>query len=501
MLKKILIANRGEIAVRIIRACKLMNIKTVAIFTVVDSQSLHVKLADEAYCIGSGSVNETYLNIDKIIKIAKKAKCDAIHPGYGFLSENSEFARKVRKSKIVFIGPSPEVIDLLGDKVKARSIACKVGISVVPGSKGYVETLEEAKAVAEEIGYPIIIKAAFGGGGKGMEIVNSPETLEIALLGAQSVAENFFGNKSVFIEKYIESPRHIEIQFIGDSYGNVIHLGDRECSIQRSHQKLIEEAPSFLTEQERNELGEKVCKMAKELGYVNAGTAEFLYKDGQIYFNEVNPRIQVEHPVTEMVTGIDLVVEQIRVAGGLKISYFQDEVKINGSAIEFRINAEDPKNFLPKSGKIEQLIAPSIYHVRFDTFVFSSYNVSNEYDSLLGKLIVWGRSRNDAIERAKLAFNELTISGITTNIDFHKTILETKEFEKRIVSTDFIEKASIKEKIEENEEIKVAALFAFFYNIIGDKRRPIKAEQLKEKKRGIFNLWKQRSKLEQTRNI
>ncbi|MHA1304185.1 MAG: acetyl-CoA carboxylase biotin carboxylase subunit [Candidatus Heimdallarchaeaceae archaeon] len=499
MVETVLIANRGEIAVRIIRACKLMNIKTVAIFSTSDALSQHVKLADEAYCLGSGTVQETYLNIPKIIDIAVKAKVDAVHPGYGFLSENALFAREVINHNIVFIGPPPEVLESLGDKVKARKIAQEVGIPVVPGSEGYVQDLEDAKAVVEKIGYPIIIKAAFGGGGKGMEIVRSEETLEIALMGSQSIAESFFGSKEVFIEKFIEAPRHIEIQFIADNFGNVIHLGDRECSIQRSHQKIIEEAPSFLPDEIRNELGEKVCQLAKKLGYSNAGTAEFLWKDGQIYFNEVNPRIQVEHPVTEMITGVDLVVEQLRVAKGEKLNYTQEDITINGSAIEYRINAEDPSTFLPQSGKIEQLIVPSIYHVRFDTFIYPSYEVSNEYDSLLGKLIVWGKSRQDAIERSKIAFSELTISGLITNVDFHKAIIETKEFRERAVSTDFIEKAAIKEKIQENEEMKIAAIYAF-QRRIGETKKAILLNQRK-KERGIINRWKQRSKLEQARYL
>ncbi len=502
MFKTVLVANRGEIAVRIIRACKMLNIKTIAIFSTADSLSQHVKIADEAYCLGSGTVQDTYLNIDKIISIAKKTKANAIHPGYGFLSENAEFAERVISENIFFIGPSPSIIRLLGDKVKARAVASKVGLPIVPGSKTYVNSVAEAESVADEIGYPIIIKAAFGGGGRGMEIVRSKESLEVALLGAQSIAENFFGAKEVFIEKYIEDPKHIEIQFIADNFGNVIHLGDRECSIQRSHQKVIEEAPSFLSEEERAVLGEKVCKLVKDLHYSNVGTAEFLWKDGKYYFNEINPRIQVEHPVTEMVTGIDLVSEQLKVASGAKLSYSQENIKINGNAIEFRINAEDPYSFLPQSGKIEQFVAPTLYHVRFDTFIYPNYNVTNHYDSLLGKLIVWGKSRQEAIERSKLALNELILTGITTNISLHKAIIETKEFRERTFSTSFLENMKVKEKVKQLEEMEVAAIF------VARQKQNISSSFVatpnKRKQKANTNLksrWRLHSKLEQSRYI
>ena len=317
----VLIANRGEIALRIIRSCQLLNMKTIAVFIDSESTSLHVKMADEAYSLGDGTVQETYLNIQRIIEIALKSGADAIHPGYGFLSESSEFAKNVEKNGLIFIGPSSTIIENLGNKIKAKQYAKEVGIPTIPGSEGYVDSLEEAEKVVSEIGYPIIIKSVFGGGGRGMEIVNSHEALEISLMGCQTISERFFGRKEVFIEKYISGPRHIEIQFIADNYGNTIHLGDRECTIQRMHQKVIEEAPSFLSEELREDLGERVCNLARNISYSNAGTAEFLWKHGGVLFNEINPRIQVEHPVTEMITGIDIVTQQLRIAAGEKLAY------------------------------------------------------------------------------------------------------------------------------------------------------------------------------------
>ncbi len=461
MIESVLIANRGEIAVRIIRACRLNNIKTVAVFSEIDADSLHVKMADSSYTLGNGPASETYLNIPKMMDIIKRADVSAVHPGYGFLSENSEFAKKVTEAGKIFIGPSSEVIDFLGDKVKARQIAKKVGIPIVPGSEGYVTTYEEAKVVATEIGFPLIIKASFGGGGKGMEIVKSEEALEISLLGCQSMAQSYFGRPEVFIEKYISAPRHIEIQFIGDSKGNVIYLGERECSIQRSHQKILEEAPSFLPREQIAELGEKVCSLAKELGYANAGTAEFLWKDGEIYFNEVNPRIQVEHPVTEMITGIDLVSEQLNVAANKKLSFKQKDVKLRGHAIEFRINAEDPfQAFLPQSGEIEQLIVPGGTNVRFDTFLYHSFNVPNCFDSLVGKLIVWGETREKAINTARIALKEFTISGIRTNIELHQAILETPEYQTNNLTTDFLDRSQVKKILSDYEVCKLVAIMA-----------------------------------------
>ncbi|MHA1519715.1 MAG: acetyl-CoA carboxylase biotin carboxylase subunit [Promethearchaeota archaeon] len=458
-IRSVLIVNRGEIAVRIIRACRQQNVYTVALFSKDDANSLHVKMADECYSLGKGTVQETYLNIPRIIDILHKSDADAVHPGYGFLSENSDFARQVQEAGKIFIGPNPDVIENLGDKIKAKTIAVSVGLPVVPGSDGSVDTFEEARNVTNSIGYPIIIKSVFGGGGKGMEVVKSQRSLRDAFEGCQSISEQFFGRCEVFIEKYIENPRHIEIQFIGDNHGNVIHLGDRECSIQRSHQKVIEEAPSFLDRVTISQLGKQVCDLARKLGYRNAGTAEFLWKNGKLYFNEVNPRIQVEHPITEMVTGIDLVVEQLRVAANEPLRYTQDQIKLNGHSIEFRINAEDPhaKN-LPQSGKVTQVIIPGGSNVRFDTFIYPNYTVSNSFDSLIGKLIVKGSNREDAISIAKIALKELTISGVQTNIELHQAIIETRDFEKWNTSTDFLNHINIVKILRNYEHMKVAAI-------------------------------------------
>ena len=491
----VLIANRGEIAIRVIRSCRLLNMKTIAIFSDEDSSSLHVRMADEAYSLGEGVVQETYLNIDKIIDIALNSGADAIHPGYGFLSENALFAQKIEKSGLIFIGPSSKILDALGDKTKAKKYAKEVGIPVVPGSDGYITTAEEAEDVVDEIKFPIIIKAAFGGGGKGMEIVNSKQALEISLLGCQTIAERFFGRKEVFIEKYISSPRHIEIQFLADNYGNVIHLGDRECTIQRMHQKVIEEAPSFLDDERRDSIGTKVCNLARKLSYSNAGTAEFLYRHGDIFFNEINPRIQVEHPVTEMITGIDLVTQQLRVAAGEKLSYKQEEIVFRGHAIEYRINAEDPlHSFLPQSGTITNLKLPGGNAVRFDTFLTQSSKISNSYDSLVGKLIVWGENRKDAIERSEIALKELSISGIITNIGLHRAILETEEFNIRDLTTDFLERNNVQLILSNYEKTKLAAVYSVYEQF---KQKKDSFQHHAQRKRLVNNRWKEHSKLEQ----
>ncbi|MCF2139113.1 MAG: acetyl-CoA carboxylase biotin carboxylase subunit [Candidatus Lokiarchaeota archaeon] len=495
-LQSVLIANRGEIAVRIIRACRLQGIYTIAIFSSDDTHSLHVKMADECFSLGSGSVQETYLNIPKILEILDKSNADAVHPGYGFLSENAEFAKAVEASGKIFIGPKSEIIDYLGDKIKAKNIAREVGLPVVPGSTGFVHTFEEAKQIAEDIGYPIIIKSAFGGGGRGMERVNSVHTLRSAFEGCQAISEQFFGRKEVFIEKFIKNPRHIEIQFIGDHFGNVIHLGDRECSIQRSNQKLIEEAPSFLDRNIVDELGEKVCDLAKNLGYVNAGTAEFLWKDNHLYFNEINPRIQVEHPVTEMITGIDLVVEQLKVAAGEPLSYKQDEISFQGHAIEFRINAEDPyAQNLPQSGKITQVIIPGGSNVRFDTFIYPQYSIPNHFDSLVGKLIVWGKNREQAILMARNALKELTISGVKTNIELHQAIIETREYQQWLISTGFLNQINITKILRNYEYMKIAAISQVFelFNISQQNIVP------EVPKNPIRNMWRESARREQVR--
>ncbi|RLI63430.1 MAG: acetyl-CoA carboxylase biotin carboxylase subunit [Promethearchaeia archaeon] len=495
-LQSVLIANRGEIAVRIIRACRLQGIYAIAVFSTEDQYSLHVKLADECYSLGSGTVQETYLNIPKILEILEKSNADAIHPGYGFLSENADFARRVEENGKVLIGPKSEIIDYLGDKIKAKTIAAQVGLPTVPGSSGYITTLEEAHEIAEQIGYPIIIKAAFGGGGRGMERVNEQSTLESAFEGCQAISEQFFGRKEIFIEKFIENPRHIEIQFIGDNHGNVIHLGDRECSIQRANQKLIEEAPSFLPRDEINQLGIKVCELAKNLGYVNAGTAEFLWKNGKIYFNEVNPRIQVEHPVTEMITGIDLVVEQLRVAAGQPLTYVQKDIRFSGHAIEFRINAEDPHTQnLPQSGKITQVIIPGGSNVRFDTFIYPNYVIPNNFDSLIGKLIVWARTRDQAIIQARTALRELTISGLKTNLELHQAIIETREYKRWTISTEFLNQINIAKILRNYEYMKIAAISQVMELF---KLTPTKSVT-EIQTRPTRNLWRESARREQVR--
>lgn len=499
MLDKVLIVNRGEIAVRIIRACRLLDIKSIAIFSEEDPSALHVKMADEAYHLGTGAVQDTYLNIQKIIQIAHDSGADAIHPGYGFLSESSIFASEIEKTKIKFVGPSSKVLEELGNKLIAKTYAEEANIPTVPGSAGAITSLSEAESVCEEIGYPIIIKAAFGGGGKGMEIVNSPSSLEVSLLGCQSIAKKFFGRKEVFIEKYISSPRHVEIQFLADNFGNIVHIGDRECSIQRSHQKIIEEAPSFLDNKTRNDLGEKVCSLAEKLKYTNAGTAEFLWREGNLYFNEINPRIQVEHPITEMITNIDLVAQQLRITNDEELAYKQKDITLRGHAIEFRINAEDPlKSFYPQSGVVSALNIPGGNFVRFDTFLYPSYKLPNNYDSLIGKLIIWGEYRKEAIERSRSALKELTIAGITSNISLHKAILENHEFQSREITTDFLEINKIQEILSHYEKMKIAAAYRIHTLNKGMNTNLLKGFR---KRNEDYNRWKQQSKFEQQRNF
>jgi pyruvate carboxylase subunit A len=420
-------------------------------------------MADEAYELGEESVEPTYLSIPKLIEIAERSKADAVHPGYGFLSENAEFARQVIKLGKKFIGPNPDIIDFLGDKIKAKTMATKVGIPVLPGSEDYVKSLEDAKSVADRIGYPIIIKAAFGGGGRGMEIVESEKDMKIALESCRSMALEYFGREELLIETSIETPRHIEIQFMGDNHGNIVHLGDRECTIQRSHQKLIEEAPSFLPRKIIDKLGEMTRLLAHELKYSSVGTAEFLWKDGNIYFNEVNPRIQVEHVVTEMVTRIDLVEEQLQVASDKLLDYTQEDISLHGHAIEYRINAEDPHNsYLPQHGKITNLIVPGGPRIRFDSHLYPNYIVPHKFDSLLGKLVVWGRNRKRAINLSRHTLKELAISGIKTNLDLHKVIIETREFKKGELSTDFLNQTNITKSLHDFERKKLAAVFQLF---------------------------------------
>jgi len=417
MFHKILIANRGEIALRIIRACKELGIKTVAVYSTADSNSLHVKLADESVCIGPPSSLQSYLNINAIISAAELTDAEAIHPGYGFLAENAAFAEICENCGITFIGPSSESMRLMGDKISARQAMIKEKVPILPGTEDAVQDVNEAIKIAKKIGFPVIIKASAGGGGRGMKIVHSPAALPNAFATARAEAQAGFGNPEVYIEKYCQQPRHVEIQILGDKHGNVIHLGERDCSIQRRHQKLIEESPcSVLTPQLRAEMGDAAVRAAKSVNYNSAGTIEFLLdSDDKFYFMEMNTRIQVEHPVTEMVTGIDIIREQIRSAAGLKLRYKQSDVKIRGHAIECRINAEDPFKFTPCPGKITSYHTPGGLGVRVDSFVYDQYTVLPYYDSLISKLIVHADTREDAIRRMLRALDEYIIEGIKNN--------------------------------------------------------------------------------------
>lgn len=442
MFKKILIANRGEIAVRIIRACREMGILTVAIYSETDKDAMHVKIADEAYCVGKTSAKDSYLNVKNIISVAIHTKVDAIHPGYGFLSENTDFANICKEFGITFIGPSPKIISRMGDKSNARDTMKEAGVPTVPGTDGEIEDINEAIEIANKIGYPVIVKASAGGGGKGMRVVNSKDELISSIETAQKEAQNYFGNPMVYLEKYLEYTRHVEIQIIGDNYGNVVHLGERDCSIQRRHQKLVEESPSpALNESLRNAMGEAAVKVAKAVNYNSVGTIEFLLdEDNNFYFMEMNTRIQVEHGVTEMITGIDLMKEQISVAAGEKLSFTQSDVKINGCALECRINAEDPStNFIPCPGKVENYLAPGGIGIRIDSAVYTGYVIPPYYDSMVSKVIAWGRNREEAISRMKRALDEFVINGIKTTIPFHKKLMDNETFKSGNFNTKFLE--------------------------------------------------------------
>ncbi len=440
-IKKILIANRGEIACRIMWTCKEMGIKTVAVHSEADREALHVRFADEAICIGPASSAESYLNIPSIISAAEITNVDAIHPGYGFLAESATFAKICEDCNIKFIGPRPDVIAMMGDKVEARRTMTAAGVPILPGSKEPIESTEEALALIREIGLPVIIKAAAGGGGRGMRIVRSEDEVETNLELAQTEALNAFKNGSVYIERYIERPRHIEIQVLADEHGNVIHLGERECTIQRRHQKLLEEAPSpVITPEQREKMGAVAVKACKEIGYSSAGTFEFLLdEDGSFYFMEMNTRIQVEHPVTEMVTLADIVRNQIRVATGENIGYTQDEVQIVGHSIECRINAEDPVKFTPSPGRITAFNIPGGPGVRVDTAVYPGYVVPPYYDSMIAKLIVHARTRELAIARMQRALEMMVVEGIKTTIPLHLAIMADENFQKGNFSTKFME--------------------------------------------------------------
>ncbi|HSP16301.1 MAG TPA: acetyl-CoA carboxylase biotin carboxylase subunit [Thermoanaerobaculia bacterium] len=440
MISKVLIANRGEIALRVIVACKEMGLKTVAVHSEADRDSLHVRYADDDVCIGPALSRQSYLNISSIIAAAEISGADAIHPGYGFLSENAAFAEIVNECQLTFIGPSPEAIRLMGDKAKARDTARAAGVPIIPGSEGPVKTADEAREVARSIGYPIILKAAAGGGGRGMRICSNEEDLENAYHTARSEAERAFGSGDVYLEKYLERPRHIEIQVFGDTLGRIVSLGERECSIQRRHQKLLEESPSPIIDQAtRERMGEAAIKLCQSVNYVNAGTIEFLYQDGQFYFMEMNTRIQVEHPVTEEVTAIDLVKEQIRVAAGEPLSVPMGDFRLRGHAIEFRINAEDPVTFAPNPGKIREFHAPGGPGVRVDTAAYRDYVVPPHYDSLIAKLIIRGKDRMESIMRARRALEQFIIEGVKTTIPLHRAILNDERFIRGEFSTRFME--------------------------------------------------------------
>lgn len=432
MFNKILIANRGEIAIRIIRACRELGIKTVAVYSTADRTALHAQIADEAVCIGPAPSKDSYLNSKALLAACEITGAQAIHPGFGFLSENSHFVRLCDKCGIKFIGPGADAMDAMGDKANAKKTMIENDVPVVPGSDGVVETLEEAQEIAAKIGYPIMVKASAGGGGRGIRLVEKPEELEAAMTAAKQEAKQFFANDDIYIEKFIVNPRHVEIQLLADEHGNVIYLGERDCSLQRRNQKVLEESPSpIMTEDLRKRMGEAAVRAAKACGYANAGTVEFLVdKDLNFYFMEMNARIQVEHPVTEMVTGVDLVKAQINIAAGLPLQYKQEDIKLSGHVIECRINAEEPKNnFRPCPGKIKSIHMPGGFGVRIDTAVYQGYEIPPYYDSMIAKVLVKGEDRKEAIQKMKVALSEFLIEGINTNIDFQLNLLRDEDVE------------------------------------------------------------------------
>jgi acetyl-CoA carboxylase biotin carboxylase subunit len=440
---KLLIANRGEIAVRIIRACREMGIKTVAVFSDADKDALHVKYADEAVNIGPALSRKSYLNMENIIKAATQTEADAVHPGYGFLSENAAFAKACAEANLIFIGPSAECIAASGNKSAARKTLMALGISIIPGSDDIITSPQEALEVAADVGYPVILKASGGGGGRGMRIANDKNELADAFAVASGEARAACGNPDLYLEKYIQKPRHIEIQIIGDHFGNYIHLGERECSIQMRYQKLIEESPSpFVDDALRNKLGETAIQVARSVGYTNAGTMEFLVdKNKNFYFMEINARVQVEHPVTELVTGLDIVQQQILLAQGAELKLRQDEIRLNGWSMECRINAADPAdNFMPSPGEIKNLILPGGPGVRVDTHIFNRYEISPFYDSLIGKLVVWAPDRDMAVKRMQRALSEFQIEGIKVTVPFHQRVFQDEDFIKGDIDTHFLEK-------------------------------------------------------------
>ncbi len=447
--KKILIANRGEIAIRVIRTCRQMGITAAAVYSDADRKSLHVLLADEAYYIGKAPSRESYLNIDSILRAVSKSGADAVHPGYGFLSENASFARALKDNNITLIGPSPECIELMGDKMLAKKAIQSAGVPTVPGSTDVITDLDELKKVAKKIGYPIIIKASGGGGGKGMRVVHNEGDLKINYRSAKSEAKQYFLNDDVYVEKFVQSPKHIEIQVFGDQFKNAVHFFDRECSIQRRHQKIIEEAPSIaIDDHVRKKMGEVSVNAVKKIGYVGAGTFEFIFDNvtKEFFFMEMNTRLQVEHPVTEMITGFDLVKEQIKVAAGNKLSVEQKNIKMSGHAIEARVCAEDPNTFLPSPGLIKRCKLPSGPFIRVDTYAYADYKIPIYYDPMIGKLIVWGRTRDEAVNRMQMALAEFNVSGVKTNIVLLRSILKEKKFLDGTYTTEFLTKDFDKSK-------------------------------------------------------
>lgn len=463
MFRKVLIANRGEIAIRVMRACRELDVKTVAVYSEVDKNALFAKYADEAYPIGPAPASQSYLNMDNILEVAHKTGAEAIHPGYGFLSENEAFAERCEKEGVIFIGPSGKTIESVGSKIEAKKTMKAAGIPVIPGSEKGIGDLDEAVDIAEEIGYPVIVKASAGGGGIGMKVVRKKEELRETIESTRRVAKSSFGDATVFIEKYLEEPRHIEFQILADSYGNIIHVGDRECSIQRRHQKLIEESPSpIMTPELREKMGNDAVKAAGAINYTNAGTIEFLYSKGDYYFLEMNTRLQVEHPITEIVTGVDLAKEQLRISSGEELTYKQSDIQQRGWAIECRLNAEDPlNNFTPAPGKLRRYRSSGGPGVRVDSGVHTGFTITPYYDSLISKLTVWGRDRNEAIARMKRALYEYIIVGVTTNIPFHKAVMNNEYFKRGELTTHFIEDHNIikeVEKIIEAEKEKGATL-------------------------------------------
>ena len=453
LFEKILIANRGEIALRVQRACREMGIKTVAIHSEADSDAMHVHLADECVCIGPAQAKDSYLKMPAVISAAEVTGADAIHPGYGFLSENEAFAHMVEEHDMVFIGPTAEHIRAMGDKITAKQTMIELGVPVVPGSDGAVESPEEALKLAKEMGYPVLIKATSGGGGKGMQVVWNESELPNALRLAKSEAKANFGDDMVYMEKYLRGPRHIEIQVLADTHGNVVHLWERDCSIQRRHQKVFEEAPSpALSQQQRQEIGEVVTKALKKMSYRGAGTLEFLYEDGEFYFIEMNTRIQVEHPITEMITGIDLIKEQISIAAGNKLSFTQEDITLNGHAIECRINAEHPKTFIPSPGKIKGYHAPGGLGVRVDSHLYQGYSIPPYYDSLISKMVVYGATREECIERVDRAIREYVIDGIETTLPLHLDLVNDADIKSGDYNIHWLEN-----RLREEEEQKKQA--------------------------------------------